>query len=62
MFPHIDRALGLHQRLEVLYVVDAYEAALLDEHEHEVASTHGGTVAGALANLNALLEARNGER
>lgn len=55
----MDRWIGLHERLTILYVVDGYEAELAtDDGERLVASARGETVANALQSLAKVLASR----
>lgn len=57
-YPHIDRCLGLHEDLTVIYVVDGYDAILHDERFDNIRiEGHGATVADALAALDRALVA-----
>lgn len=56
MWPNIDRCLGLHQDVSVIYVVDGYDAVLLDcDGDEHVADGHGVTVKDAMDALDAAL-------
>jgi hypothetical protein len=56
MYPNIERRLGLHESVGVIYVVDGYEAALVHENQTVIAEAKGETVEEALANLELLLK------
>jgi hypothetical protein len=59
-FPVLDRLLGLHQVLEVFYVVDGFEAELRNEEGYppSMFRSHGFTIELALSNLEELLVAK----
>jgi len=60
--PNLDQALGLHQQIEIWYVVDGYTARLENENEQLLAEARGDSVADAIANLEKVLEARRDKR
>ncbi len=52
-FSHIEIAVGLHQRVEVIYVVDGFQARLINEKEETISESEvGGTVFSALKDLD----------
>ena len=54
----LERRLGLHERLEVIYVADGYEATLSTHDGDEVVgSCHGSTITEALVGLAQFLKA-----
>lgn len=58
MYPNIEKRLGLHQELQIIYVVDGYEATLYkdDDCTEIIAQDNGLSIADALDNLDATLE------
>lgn len=55
-WPNIDRCLGLHQSVDVIYVVDGYDAVLWDDDGSvTVADGHGADVEAAMNALDAAL-------
>ena len=58
-WPTLNQRLGLHQRIEVIYVVDGYEATLASEDGFvAITSAQGETIAVAIDALEAKLAAR----
>lgn len=55
-YPNIERRLGLHESVGVIYVVDGFEAALVRENQTVIAEAKGATVEEALANLELALK------
>lgn len=56
-YPHIDRLLGLHERLNVFYSVDGYNADFCtDEGDTVVETAWGETIEDALMYLDRRLE------
>jgi hypothetical protein len=51
----LDRCVGLHERIEIHYVVDGYVAQLFVMDERLVAESRGHTIHDALLQLDALL-------
>lgn len=60
--PKLEERLGLHQRLEVIYVVDGFNAQLVNEDGYggTIAEAHGVTILEALENLNEKLGGKRG--
>ena len=55
-WPNIDRCLGLHQSVDVIYVVDGYDALLWeDDGNFTIAEGHGDDVESAMNALDAAL-------
>jgi hypothetical protein len=56
-YHNIERQLGLHQDLDVIYVVDGYEAIITNEggYPEQQYSGEGETIDGALADLDRVL-------
>lgn len=52
MYTYIMRQLGLHTRLEIIYVVDGYEASIKTDRELTIASGIGNTIEAALNSLD----------
>jgi len=56
-YPNIDRLLGIHERLQILYVVDGYEVDFsTDDGDTWVLREYGETVAKALSHLDKRLQ------
>ncbi len=53
-YPNLDKQLGLHQRLKLLYVVDGFDAELSNEegYPRQEYEGHGETIETALAALD----------
>lgn len=51
-YTRIEQALGLHQRLEVIYVVDGYTAKLVNEDETVTYEATEATIGEALVTLD----------
>ena len=57
MFEILESKLQLHQRFDVLYVVDGYIATFYDyDGDHEIAHAYGETVIRATQNLEHLIK------
>lgn len=56
MWPNIARCLGLHQNIDIIYVVDGYEAIMWDcDGNVRVAEGHGEDVKAAMDALDTAL-------
>lgn len=56
IYNNIERCCQLHERVELLYVVDGYDAVLsTKDGDVEVLRSHGETIDGALDNLDLAL-------
>ena len=55
MYPNIEPLLGLHQRLEVIYLVDKYQATLFLDDDRVIAEGNGTSVEQALTDLDTAL-------
>lgn len=52
-FEKLENILGLHEEIQIIYVVDGYEATLYkDDGDTEVIRVHSETIDGALQLLN----------
>jgi hypothetical protein len=51
----IEDYVGLHERIEIIYVVDGYEATLYTHYEDFVAQGWGSTIEEALGSLEAVV-------
>lgn len=49
---NLENKLGLHQRVEIIYVVDGYQASLVHESEITLAEAFGNTVQEAIRELD----------
>jgi hypothetical protein len=54
--PKLDQVLGLHQTIEIYYLVEGYEASLVNEDGKTLKEGHGKTVLEALGNLERALQ------
>lgn len=48
----LEDSLGLHSRVEIIYVVDGYQASLIKEDDTILFTAWGESIAGAVQNLN----------
>ena len=56
MWPNIARCLGLHQSIDIIYVVDGYDAIMWDcDGAFNVAEGHGDDVQSAMDALDTAL-------
>lgn len=47
----VQEVLGLHQTLEVIYIVDGYSASIINEKQKTIYEATGKTIHEAMANL-----------
>lgn len=52
----IEDNLGLHSRVEIIYVVDGYEASLIGENEETIETGFGESIFNALLDLDERLK------